>query len=81
MKLPTAYTEVTNAGSLLVALQDVELMLKHEDFGYQRSPRPEQPDQGAPNQSAKFAHRPNYRPIRCRQSAIFGFAVGTVALG
>jgi hypothetical protein len=31
------------------ASQNVELMPKHEDFGFQRSPRPEQPNQGAPD--------------------------------
>ena len=35
------------------ALQDIELMPKHKDFGFQRSPRPEQADQGAPDQSGK----------------------------
>ena len=54
------------------APQDVELMSKHKDFGFQRSPRPEQPDQGAPDQPAKIAHRSNYRPIRGRRSAVLG---------
>jgi hypothetical protein len=53
-------------------LQDVELMPKHEDLGFQRRPRPEQPDQGAPNQPAKIAHQSNYRPIRGHQSAALG---------
>src|SRR5215469_3898755 len=35
------------------ALQDIELMPKHKDFGFQRSPRPEQVDQGPPDQSGK----------------------------
>src|SRR5271157_102381 len=30
------------------APQDIELVSKNKDFGFQRSPRPEQPDQGAP---------------------------------
>jgi hypothetical protein len=34
--------------------------------GFQRSPRPEQSDQGAPDQSAKIAHRSEYRLIRGR---------------
>ena len=55
-----------------LAPQDVELMPKHKDFDLQRSPRPEQPDQGAPDQPAKIAHRSNYRPIRGRQSAVLG---------
>jgi hypothetical protein len=54
------------------ALQDVELMPKYEDFGFQRSPRPEPPDQSVPNQPAKIAHRSNYRPIRWCQSAVLG---------
>jgi hypothetical protein len=54
------------------ALQDVELVSKNKDFGFQRSPRPEQPDQGAPDQPAKIAHRWNYQPIRERQSAVLG---------
>jgi hypothetical protein len=39
------------------ASQNVQLMPKYKDFGFQRSPRPEQPDQPAPDQSAKIAHR------------------------
>jgi hypothetical protein len=54
------------------APQDIELVSKNEDFGFQRSPRPEQPDQGAPDQSAKIAHRSDYQPIRGRQSAVLG---------
>jgi hypothetical protein len=38
------------------APQDVELMPKYKDFGFQRGPRSEQPDQGAPDQSAEIAH-------------------------
>src|SRR5262245_55460382 len=53
------------------AAQNVELVPKHEDFGFQRSPRSEQPDQGAPDQSAKIAHRSNYRPIRQCQSLLW----------
>src|ERR1700704_1680170 len=54
------------------APQDIELVPKHKDFGFQRNARPEQPDQGAPDQPAKIAHRWNYRPIRGDQSAVFG---------
>jgi hypothetical protein len=54
------------------APQHVELMAKDEDFGFQRGPRPEQPDQGAPDQPAKIAHRSDYQPIRERQSAALG---------
>jgi hypothetical protein len=39
--------------------------------------RPEQPDQGAPDQPAKIAHRTSYRPIRGLQSAVWSFAVAT----
>src|SRR6516164_2832346 len=39
------------------APQHVELVSKDKDLGLQRSPRPEQSDQGAPDQSAKIAHR------------------------
>jgi hypothetical protein len=53
-------------------LHDVELMPEHQDFGFQRSTRPEQADQGAPDQPEKIAHRANYRAIRCRQSAALG---------
>ena len=54
------------------APQDIELVTKHKDFGFQRSARPEQPDQGAPDQPAKIAHRWNYQPIREPQSAVLG---------
>ena len=54
------------------APQDVELMPKYKVFGFQRSARAEQPDQGVPDQPAKIAHRWNYRPIRGRQSAVLG---------
>src|SRR5262249_6336975 len=52
--------------------QHVELMPKHEDLGFERSTRSEQPDHGVPDQSAKIAHRSNYRPIRQCQSAALG---------
>src|SRR5260221_1261584 len=39
------------------APQHVELMSKDKDLGFQRSPRLEQSDQGAPDQPAKVAHR------------------------
>jgi hypothetical protein len=42
------------------APQDVELMPKYKVFGFQRSARAEQPDQGVPEQPAKIAHRWNY---------------------
>jgi hypothetical protein len=39
------------------APQHVELMSKDKDLGFQRSPRPEQSDQGVPDQPEKVAHR------------------------
>jgi hypothetical protein len=54
------------------APQHVELMAQDKVFGFQRGPRSEQPDQGAPDQSAKIAHRSDYQPIRERQSAALG---------
>jgi hypothetical protein len=52
------------------APQHVELMAKDKVF-FQRGPRSEPPDQGAPDQSAKIAHRSDYQPIGERQSAIW----------
>ena len=54
------------------APQDVELVSKNKDFGFQRSTRAEQPNQCAPDQSAKITHRSDYQPIRERQSAVLG---------
>src|SRR5262249_55507683 len=59
------------------ALQDVELMPEHKDFGFQRGSRPEQPDQGAPNQPAKIAHRSRLSPESPGSASCLGFAVGT----
>jgi hypothetical protein len=39
------------------APQHVELVSKDKDLGLPRSPRPEQSDQGAADQSAEIAHR------------------------
>src|SRR5262249_46787555 len=50
-------------------------MPTHGDFGFQRSTRSEQPDQDVPDQSAKIAHRSNYRPIRRGQSGAWVFGV------
>jgi len=58
-------------------LQDVELMPEHKDFGFQRGSRPEQPDQGAPNQPAKIAHRSRLSPDSPGSASCLGFAVGT----
>src|SRR5262249_20762964 len=54
------------------ALQQIELMSQNQNFGLQRSPRPEQSDQSAPDQRAKIAHRIEYQPIRGRRSAVLG---------
>jgi hypothetical protein len=62
------------------APQDIELVSKNKDFGFQRGPRPEQPDQGAPDQSAKIAHRSDYQPIRERQSAVLVWVCGRDSL-
>jgi hypothetical protein len=50
---------------------------KDKDLGFQRSPRPEQSDQGAPDQPAKIAHRERVSADSQSQSAGLGFAVGT----
>jgi hypothetical protein len=44
--------------------QHIELVPKDKDFGLQGRPRPEQPDDSAPDQSAEIAHRGDYQPIR-----------------
>lgn len=61
-----------------LAPQHVELVSKDKDLGFQRSPRPKQSSQGAPDQSAKVAHREAVLADSRSQSAAFGFAVGTV---
>jgi hypothetical protein len=43
---------------------NIELVPKDKDFGLQGSPRPEQPDDSTPDQSAEIAHRGDYQPIR-----------------
>ncbi len=59
------------------APQHVELMSKDKDLGFQRSPRPEQSDQGAPDQPAKIAYRQRVSADSRRPVSRFGFAVGT----
>src|SRR6266487_3724654 len=54
------------------APQHVELVSKDKDFGFQRSPRPEQSDQGAPNQPAKIAHRERVSADSRSRSAVLG---------
>jgi hypothetical protein len=54
------------------APQHVELMSKDKDLGFQRSPRPEQSDQGAPDQPAKIAHRERVSADSRSRSAVLG---------
>ena len=54
------------------APQHVELMPKHKDLSFQRSPRPEQPDQGTPDQPAKIAHWERVSADSRPRSAILG---------
>src|SRR5262249_36434775 len=55
------------------------LVSKDQDLCFQRSPRPEQSDQGAPDQPAKIAHRQQVSRFAVAVSG-FGFAVGTAHL-
>jgi len=55
-----------------VAPQHVELVSKDKDLGFQRSPRPEQSDQGAPDQPAKIAHRERVSADSRSRSAVLG---------
>ena len=54
------------------APQHVELVSKDQDLGFQRSPRPEQSDQGAPDQPAEIAHRERVSADSQLQSAVLG---------
>src|SRR5260221_14482921 len=54
------------------APQHVELVSKDKDLGFQRSPRPEQSDEGAPDQPAKIAHRERVSPDSRSRSAVLG---------
>src|SRR5216684_1793993 len=55
------------------APQHVELVSKDKDLGFQRSPRPEQSDQGAPDQPVKIAHRGRVSADSRSRSAVLGF--------
>ncbi len=57
-------------------LQDIGLVPKHKDFGFQRSARPEQPDQSALDRPAKIAHRWTYQPIRGDQLNVLSLRLG-----
>jgi len=59
------------------APQHVELVSKDKDLGFQGSPRPEQSDQGAPDQPAKIAHRERVSADSRVAVSRFRFAVGT----
>jgi hypothetical protein len=52
------------------APQHVELMSKDKVLGFQHSPRPEQSDQGAPDQPAKVAHRQRVSTDSWSRSAV-----------
>jgi len=54
----------------------VNLMRKYQDLGYQRSSRPENPDQRRPNKAARFPHRTE--ALRDSASAVspIGFTTG-----
>ena len=55
-----------------LAPQHIELMSEDEDLGFQRSPRPEQSDHGAPDQPAKIAHRERVSADSRSRSAVLG---------
>jgi hypothetical protein len=52
--------------------QYIELVPKDKDFGLQGSPRPEQPDDSAPDQSAEIAHRGDYQRFEGDRQPILG---------
>jgi len=52
--------------------QHIELMTNDENFGLQRSARPEQPGHKAPNQPAEIDHRTEYRLLRWQRPAALG---------
>jgi hypothetical protein len=54
------------------APQHVELVSKDKDLGFQRSPRPEQSDEGTPDQPAKIAHRKRVSADSRSWSAVLG---------
>src|SRR5215831_3447857 len=58
------------------APQHVELVSKDQDLCFQRSARPEQSSQGAPDQPAKVAHRQRVSADSQSQSAGLGLRYG-----
>jgi len=54
------------------APQHVELVSKDKDLGLQRNTRPEQSNQGAPDQPAKIAHRERVSADSRPRSAVLG---------
>ena len=41
-----------------LAVEHIQLVPEHQDFGFQLGPRPEEPSESAPDQLAKVDHRP-----------------------
>ena len=54
----------------------VELVSKDQNLGFQRSPRPEQSHQRAPDQPAKIAHRERVSADSRSRSAVLGLRLG-----
>src|SRR5471032_1658403 len=55
----------------------INLMPKDQDLGYQRSSRPEQPDQRRPNKAARFPHRTEALRDSASVVSPIGFTTGT----
>ena len=55
----------------------VNLMPKDQDLGYQRSSRPEQPDQRRPNKAARFPHRTEALRDSAPAVSLIRFTTGT----
>jgi hypothetical protein len=59
----------------------VNLMPKDQDLGYQRSSRPEQPDQRRPNKAARFPHSTEGLRDSASDVSPIRFTTGTVESG
>jgi hypothetical protein len=59
----------------------VNLMPKDQDLGYQRSSRPEQPDQRRPNKAARFPHRTEALRDSAPAVSLIRFTTGTTEQG
>src|SRR5476651_1933576 len=57
----------------------VNLMPKDQDLNYQRSSRPEQPDQRRPNKAARFPHRTEGLRDSASDVSLIRFTTGTTA--